>query len=111
MGVFSCKGCAAKDAEIARLTQRLQANDDRADRQATEILKLARDAAGLTPPPDPGPPFDPLPPIVEEFLDQRFERGTAEWRRQRREAMKLLAQANEPMQVNELLNRGQEVPW
>src|SRR3990167_8153467 len=106
---FPCVACTAKDAEITRLDALVQALVDRSDRHASEVLKPARDATGLTPPPAAAPPPDPLPAIVDDFLLVKFGVGTREYYRQVREARKLLTDGLEPLEVNERLKRGQQI--
>lgn len=107
MTLFPCRACAAKEAEIQRLTALLQASIDRADRQAADLLQMARDATGL-PRHDlkPQEPDDGLPQVIQDFLDVRFERGTSLWRQQHREARKLLDANHTEEQVIDTLSRG-----
>lgn len=107
INLFPCRGCAAKDAEIQRLTVLLQASVDRADRQAADLLQMARDATGLPRHdlqlPEAG---DGLPQVIQDFLDLRFERGSSLWRQQHREARKLLDAGQNEEQVVDTLSRG-----
>jgi|SRR5712664_204524 len=118
MALFPCKVCSAKDAEINRLTALLQASIDRAERQAGELLNMARETAGLraTIPAGPQPlPAEMLAPEIELFLDARFVHGTPLWRQQRREAEKLAAELDgsedAAARIVEILAKGQRVEF
>lgn len=110
MTIFGCRGCGAKDNEIARLSGML--SDMRASSilQADKLLQMARDAAGLTPqdrPPE--PPADPLPDELQDFLDAKFKRNSPLWRQQSREARRLVDDGKPPKEIVVMLARGQAV--
>lgn len=110
--IFSrpCAACAAKDAEIVRLTTQLDAAHARAEKQSAEVMELARDAAGHSRRAVPqDPPLPPLPEEVQTFLDIRFGYATPLWRQQSRVARNLLAEGKDPLDVNAILSRGKNL--
>lgn len=133
MRLFSCNGCAAKDAELARVEERAKnaegvANQllqeknalltkllDYADLHMKSMRQWARDSAGVAvqmsapPPPMPVPP--PLDPVIDLFLDAKFVHGTTLWRQQRREAEKLIAEELDVDRVCDVLSRGQRIEF
>lgn len=118
---FPCRACAAKDAELARLTERAANAEGVAnrllaerDRLTIELVNLARETRALPPvsilpPPPPPPPPVPLDPAVELFLDAKFVNGTPLWRQQVREARKLAAAKMTPEKIINTLATGQQV--
>lgn len=105
-----CPACAAKNAEIARLVAQLDAANARTDKQAAEMVELARDATGHSrrlPPAE--PPLPSLPDLVQEFLDMRHGRGTPLWKHQCLAARKLVEEGLQPLAVRERLIMGQRL--
>jgi hypothetical protein len=110
--IFSrpCPACAAKDAEIGRLVMQIYAANASLDKQAGEVMELARDAAGHSRRAVPqDPPLKPLPDEVQTFLDIRFGYGTVLWRQQARIARKLVDEGKDPLDVTAILSRGKNL--
>ena len=114
MSLFHCRGCVAREAEIERVSALLEAAIRRADGQASELLQMARETAGLRrivpdQPQAPAPPA--LNPAIELFLDAKFVYGTTLWRQQRREAEKLVLAGLDAERITNTLAAGQQVEF
>lgn len=102
MKLWTCKGCAAKDAELSHL----RAVVDRLTTapQAVGVLGTTEPAAFAVTP-------EPLPLAISDYLNTRYEPNSKDWRQEARAARQLIADGTNALNVLELLKKGQPVEW
>ena len=119
MRLWTCRGCAAKDEEIARLWSLVAAKGEPPETPWTcgacarvNILERSGDvcpacgnARGAVVPSAPDP--DPLPKVIDEALGKKYEVNSRDWRSERRAARQLVNEGMDPEAVAILVAKGQ----